>query len=61
MTGRWRSKEERLKLGKRAVFLRDEEKLQWKDIAERLGLLNETQAIGYYRKYKESAKGKTSP
>lgn len=58
MTGRWRPKEERMRLGKRAVFLRDDEKLQWKDVAESLGLLNETQAIIYYKKYKESAKGK---
>ena len=45
-------------MGKRAAYLRDECSLEWKDIAESLGLLNETQAIIYYRKYKESAKGK---
>jgi len=58
MTGHWRSEEERMRLGKRAAYLRDECSLEWKDIAESLGLLNETQAIIYYRKYKESAKGK---
>ena len=52
--GRWRSEEERLNLGARALHLRDKEKLEWKMIAERLGLNSEQQAIVYYRKYKES-------
>jgi len=52
--GRWRSEEERLNLGARALYLREEEKLEWKMIAERLGLNNETQAIIYYKKYKEA-------
>ena len=52
--GRWRSKEERLNLGARALYLREEEKLEWKDVAERLELSSETQAIIYYRKYKEA-------
>lgn len=52
--GRWKSEEERLKLGERAVYLRDEEKLLWKDIAERLGIPDVSQTTKYYRKYKDS-------
>jgi len=58
--GRWRSKEERLNLGAQTFYLREEEKLQWNMIAERLGLNSESHAIIYYRKYKESAKAKKS-
>lgn len=53
--GRWKSKEERLKLGERAVYLRDVERLKWKDIAERLGLFSGTHAVIYYKKYKAVA------
>lgn len=52
--GRWRPEEERLNLGARAVYLRDEEELLWRDVAERLGLRNETQAILYYRAFKKA-------
>jgi len=50
--GRWRSLEERLKLGERAVYLRDVEKLKWRDIAERLRLFSGTHAVIYYKKCK---------
>jgi len=50
--GRWRSLEERLELGERAVYLRDVEKLKWRDIAERLRLFSGTHAVIYYKKYK---------
>lgn len=48
---RYRSKEEQLRLGERAVDLRDVGKLKWRVIAERLGNdINRT--IVYYKKYK---------
>lgn len=47
----YRSREEQLRLGKRAVDLRDVERLKWRVIAERLG--NDiTRIIVYYKKYK---------
>lgn len=49
--GPYKSKEEQLRLGERAVDLRDVGKLKWRVIAERLGNdINRT--IIYYKKYK---------
>jgi len=50
--GRWKSKEERLKLGERAAYLRDVDKLKWNVIAERLGLHSGMNAVYHYKKYK---------
>ena len=47
----YKSKEEQLRLGERAVDLRDVERLKWRVIAERLGS-DITRAIVYYKKYK---------
>lgn len=52
--GRWKSLDERLELGERAVYLHDEQKLRWGVIASRLGLTSDMQAIIYYRAYKVS-------
>ena len=53
---RWRSKEERVRLRERAVYLRDEQKLKWVVIAERLGLHSGTTAIYHYKKGKLAEK-----
>ena len=50
----WKSKEERLKLGKTAAGLRDTEGLKWRQVTERLKLNNHSMAIGYYETYKEA-------
>lgn len=52
--GRWKSKEERLRLGKTAACLRDAEGLKWRKITEMLGMNNHTMAIAYYKTYKEA-------
>lgn len=49
---RWKSKEERLRLGERAVYLRDVKKLQWQHIAERLGLYSGPNVVYHYKKQK---------
>ena len=51
---RYRSKEEQLRLGERAAYLRDMERLKWRVIAEKLAVNNITQTMGYYKKYKIS-------
>jgi len=52
--GRWLPKEQRLELGMKIVHLRDVEKLQWQDIAERLGLYSGTNAVYHYKKRKKA-------
>ena len=52
----YKSKEEQLRLGERAVDLRDEEGLKWRVVAERLGMNDITRTIGYYKKYKAMLK-----
>ena len=52
----YKSKEEQLRLGERAADLRDVERLKWRVIAERLGVNNITQTIGYYKKYRAMLK-----
>ena len=52
--GCWKSKEERLRLGKTAVCLRDEEGLKWRQVTESLGMNNHSVAMGYYETYKEA-------
>jgi len=52
--GCWKSKAERLRLGKTAACLRDEEGLKWRQVTERLRLSNHSMAIGYYETYKEA-------
>ena len=54
--GPHKSKEEQLRLGEKAVDLRDEEGLRWRVIAERLGVNDITKTIFYYRKYKAMLK-----
>lgn len=49
---RHRSKEEQLRLGERAVDLRDREGLKWRVIAEMLGIIDISKTIFYYKKYK---------
>lgn len=53
--GTHRSKAERWELGKRAADLRDNKKLKWPIIAERLGVSSPQLLRVYYDKYKESA------
>lgn len=50
--GHRRSRQEQLQLGKRAVQLRDVEKLRWRQIAERLGVKVPSSVQIYYKKYK---------
>lgn len=50
--GRWKPLDERIRLGERAVYLRDKQKLMWKDIAERLGLYSGSNAVYHYKKHK---------
>ena len=52
--GHYRHKEEQLRLGERAAYLRDMERLKWRVIAERLGVNDITQTMAYYKKYKIS-------
>lgn len=54
--GRWLPKEQRLELGEKVVLLRDVENLEWKDIAERLGLYSGSNAVYHYKKGKEAEK-----
>jgi len=51
---KWKSKEERLRLGETAVCLRDEEGLKWWQVTERLKLSNHSMAMAYYGNYKEA-------
>ena len=52
--GCWKSKAEKLRLGKTVACLRDEEGLKWRQVTERLRLSNHSMAIGYYETYKEA-------
>ena len=52
--GCWKSKAERLRLGKTVACLRDTEGLKWRQVTERLRLKNHSMAIGYYEIYKEA-------
>jgi len=52
--GRWLPKEQRLELGEKVVHLRDVDKLQWQEIAERLGLYSGTNAVYHYKKRKKA-------
>ena len=52
--GCWKSKEERLRLGKTVACLRDAEGLKWRQVTEKLRLKNHSMAIGYYETYKEA-------
>ncbi|GAH49994.1 unnamed protein product, partial [marine sediment metagenome] len=54
---RHKPKEEQLRLGERAVDLRDVEKLKWRVIAETLGVNNISKMIFYYKKYQAVLKG----
>jgi len=54
--GPHKSKEEQLRLGERAVDLRDEEGLRWREIAERLGVNDISKTIFYCKKYKAMLK-----
>lgn len=51
-----RSKQEQLRLGEQAVYLRDVEQLLWRQIAERLDGCDIPRAIAYYKKYKAALK-----
>ncbi len=52
--GCWKSREERLRLGKTVACLRDAEGLKWRQVTEKLRLKNHSMAIGYYEIYKEA-------
>ena len=52
--GCWKSKAERLRLGKTVACLRDTEGLKWRQVTERLRLSNHSVAIAYYETYKEA-------
>lgn len=54
--GRWLPKEQRRELGEKVAHLRDEEHLQWNEIAERLGMYGVPNALYYYKKHKEAEK-----
>lgn len=54
--GRWLPKEDRIRMAERCVELRDKEGLEWKDVAERLGLYSGTNAVYYYNKGKKAEK-----
>jgi len=51
--GRWKSKEEKLRIGETVVYLRDMEGLKWQQITKRFKLGNHSMAIAYYEAYKK--------